>query len=38
MMMGCMVENSVGVTAAAHPGPLSVYIDLDGPKLIQNYD
>jgi L-alanine-DL-glutamate epimerase-like enolase superfamily enzyme len=36
VMMGCMVETSVGVTAAAHLGALCDYIDLDGPILINN--
>lgn len=36
VMMGCMVETSVGVTAAAHLGSLCDYIDLDGPMLINN--
>jgi L-alanine-DL-glutamate epimerase-like enolase superfamily enzyme len=36
IMMGCMVETSVGVTAAAHLGSLCDYIDLDGPILIKN--
>ena len=33
-MLGCMVESSLGVTAAAHLGPLVDYLDLDGPLLI----
>jgi L-alanine-DL-glutamate epimerase-like enolase superfamily enzyme len=36
VMMGCMVETSVGVTAAAHLGSLCDYVDLDGPILIKN--
>jgi L-alanine-DL-glutamate epimerase-like enolase superfamily enzyme len=36
IMLGCMVESSVGVTAAAHLGPLCDYADLDGPLLIRN--
>jgi L-alanine-DL-glutamate epimerase-like enolase superfamily enzyme len=36
VMMGCMIETSVGVTAAAHLGSLCDYIDLDGPILINN--
>lgn len=36
VMMGCMVETSVGVTAAAHLGSMCDYIDLDGPMLIKN--
>jgi L-Ala-D/L-Glu epimerase len=36
VMLGCMVESSVGVTAAAHIAPLCDYADLDGPLLIKN--
>jgi L-alanine-DL-glutamate epimerase-like enolase superfamily enzyme len=36
VMMGCMVETSLGVTAAAHLAPLCDYVDLDGPLLISN--
>ena len=36
VMMGCMIETSLGVTAAAHLAPLCDYVDLDGPLLIQN--
>ena len=36
VMLGCMVESSVGVTAAAHLAPLCDYADLDGPLLIKN--
>ena len=36
IMLSCMVESSVGVTAAAHLAPLCEYIDLDGPLLIKN--
>jgi L-alanine-DL-glutamate epimerase-like enolase superfamily enzyme len=36
VMLGCMVETSVGVTAAAHLAPLVRYVDLDGPLLISN--
>jgi len=35
-MLSCMVETSVGVTAAAHIAPLCDYADLDGPLLIAN--
>jgi L-alanine-DL-glutamate epimerase-like enolase superfamily enzyme len=35
-MLSCMVESSVGVTAAAHLAPLCDYADLDGPLLIGN--
>jgi L-alanine-DL-glutamate epimerase-like enolase superfamily enzyme len=36
IMLSCMVESSVGVTAAAHLASLCEYIDLDGPLLIRN--
>lgn len=36
IMIGCMVETSIGVTAAAHLAPLCDYADLDGPLLIRN--
>ncbi|HTQ05696.1 MAG TPA: dipeptide epimerase [Polyangiaceae bacterium] len=36
VMLGCMVESSVAVTAAAHLAPLAKYVDLDGPLLIDN--
>jgi len=36
IMLSCMVESSVGVTAAAHLAPLCDYTDLDGPLLIKN--
>ncbi len=36
VMIGCMIETSVGVTAAAHIAPLCDYADLDGPLLIRN--
>jgi L-alanine-DL-glutamate epimerase-like enolase superfamily enzyme len=36
IMLSCMVETSVGVTAAAHLAPLCDYVDLDGPLLIKN--
>ena len=36
IMLSCMVETSVGVTAAAHIAPLCDYVDLDGPLLIAN--
>lgn len=36
IMLSCMVESSVGVTAAAHLAPLCEYVDLDGPLLIKN--
>jgi L-Ala-D/L-Glu epimerase len=36
VMLSCMVESSVGVTAAAHLAPLCDHADLDGPLLIRN--
>jgi L-alanine-DL-glutamate epimerase-like enolase superfamily enzyme len=36
VMLSCMVESAVGVTAAAHIAPLADYCDLDGPLLIAN--
>ncbi|MDD5541658.1 MAG: dipeptide epimerase [Acidobacteriia bacterium] len=36
IMLGCMIESSVGVTAAAHISPLVDYADLDGNLLISN--
>lgn len=36
VMLSCMVESTVGVTAAAHLAPLCDYADLDGPLLIRN--
>lgn len=36
IMLGCMVETSIGVTAAAHIGSLVDYIDLDGSELTSN--
>jgi len=36
VMLGCMIESSVAVTAAAHLAPLAQYVDLDGPLLIEN--
>jgi len=35
-MLGCMMESSVGITAAAHLSPLVDYADLDGNLLINN--
>lgn len=34
VMLGCMVESSIGITAAAHLSPLVDYADLDGNLLI----
>jgi L-Ala-D/L-Glu epimerase len=36
VMLGCMIETSVGVTAAAHLASLADYVDLDGHLLISN--
>ncbi len=36
VMIGCMVETTLGVTAAAHLAPLCDFVDLDGPLLIRN--
>lgn len=36
VMLSCMVESSLGVTAAAHLAPLCDHLDLDGPLLVAN--
>ena len=36
VMLGCMVETSCAVTAAAHLAPLADFCDLDGNLLIKN--
>ena len=36
IMLGCMIESSVAITAAAHISPLVDYADLDGNLLIKN--
>ncbi|GAC1631695.1 MAG: dipeptide epimerase [Ktedonobacteraceae bacterium] len=36
VMMGCMIESSIAITAAAHLSPLLDYADLDGHLLIDN--
>ncbi len=36
VMLGCMIESSVAVTAAAHLSPLADWADLDGNLLIAN--
>ena len=36
VLIGCMVESSVGVTAAAHLAPLADFADLDGHLQIAN--
>lgn len=36
IMIGCMIESSVGISAAAHLSPLIDYADLDGNLLVSN--
>ncbi|MGH7720480.1 MAG: dipeptide epimerase [Gemmatimonadaceae bacterium] len=36
VMMGCMIETSLGITAAAHMASLLDYADLDGAALVAN--
>jgi L-alanine-DL-glutamate epimerase-like enolase superfamily enzyme len=36
IMLGCMIESSLAITAAAHLTPLVDYADLDGNLLIDN--
>ncbi|NOZ62287.1 MAG: dipeptide epimerase [Calditrichaeota bacterium] len=36
IMLGCMIESSVAIAAAAHLSPLVDYADLDGNLLIKN--
>jgi L-alanine-DL-glutamate epimerase-like enolase superfamily enzyme len=36
VMLGCMIETSLAITAAAHVSPLVDYADLDGALLISN--
>ena len=36
VMMGCMIESSIAITAAAHLSPLLDYADLDGHLLIDH--
>ena len=35
-MLGCMIESSVLITAAAHLAELADYLDIDGNLLINN--
>ncbi|HUG52342.1 MAG TPA: enolase C-terminal domain-like protein, partial [Vicinamibacteria bacterium] len=35
VMLGCMIESSVGITAAAHISPLVDIADLDGNLLLE---
>lgn len=34
VMLGCMIESSLGITAGAHLAPLMDYVDLDGAALL----
>lgn len=36
VMLGCMIETTVGISAAAHLGALADWLDLDGNVLISN--
>ncbi len=36
VMVGCMMESSLGITAAAHFTPLLDYVDLDGAALLKH--
>ncbi|HET7186584.1 MAG TPA: enolase C-terminal domain-like protein, partial [Gemmatimonadaceae bacterium] len=36
VMAGCMIESSLGITAAAHFAPLLDCVDLDGAALVAN--
>ncbi|HQW67857.1 MAG TPA: enolase C-terminal domain-like protein, partial [Gemmatimonadales bacterium] len=36
VMVGCMIESSLGITAAAHLTPLVDIVDLDGAALLAN--
>jgi L-alanine-DL-glutamate epimerase-like enolase superfamily enzyme len=36
VMLGCMIESSLSITAAAHLSPLVDYADLDGNLLIED--
>ncbi len=36
VMLGCMVESTLGVTAMAHLASLADFLDLDGPLLVAN--
>jgi L-alanine-DL-glutamate epimerase-like enolase superfamily enzyme len=36
VMVGCMIESSLGITAAAHFTPLVDIVDLDGAALLSN--
>jgi L-alanine-DL-glutamate epimerase-like enolase superfamily enzyme len=36
VMVGCMIESSIAITAAAHLAPLVDIVDLDGAALLAN--
>ena len=36
VMLGCMIETSIGATAMAHLAGLADWLDLDSPLLIAN--
>jgi L-Ala-D/L-Glu epimerase len=36
VMMGCMTETSIGISAIAHASPLLDYVDMDGALLLAN--
>ena len=36
VMLGCMIESSLAISAAAHLSPLADYVDLDGNLLVSN--
>ena len=36
VMIGCMIESSLGITAAAHLAPLATHADLDGAALLKD--
>lgn len=36
VMIGCMIESSIGITAACHIAPLVDHLDLDGAMLLAN--
>lgn len=38
VLLGCMIESSIGVTAAAHLAPLADLVDLDGHLYVANDD
>jgi L-alanine-DL-glutamate epimerase-like enolase superfamily enzyme len=38
VLLGCMIESSIGTTAASHLAPLADWVDLDGHLWVQNDD